>query len=527
VSSTAPQDVTGYVAALNPAAAVLAGGLWQPASGGVFTVEDPATTETIAHVANGTALEAAAAARAAAAAFPAWAAEPPRARGELLSRTRELMLRDAGQLAALISAENGKSLADARSEVAYAAEFFRWYAEEAVRPGGQFGPSPAGRTRTIVTSRPVGVAALVTPWNFPAAMAARKIAPALAAGCTVVLKPSAETPLTALAIARLLEEAGAPAGAVNVVPGLDSAGIVTTWLRDPRVRKVSFTGSTGVGRSLLRQAADRVLNTSMELGGNAPFIVTSTADVGAAVDGAMTAKFRNGGQACTAANRFYVHESAAAEFTARLGARVEALTVGPAGTGADIGPLISRRALDDVTRLVSQALAEGARVTHQARPAAAPGYFYSPVVITGVCAGSPLVREEIFGPVAPVVTWTGHQELLQAVNDTEYGLAAYVYGDLTEALHLAEKIDAGMVGINRGLVSDPAAPFGGVKQSGIGREGARQGLEEYLEPSTSASPGKTRSLPREAWLGRPGNTRPAPPAGDKRTESAVGLSGQP
>jgi succinate-semialdehyde dehydrogenase/glutarate-semialdehyde dehydrogenase len=482
MSSTTPrQDVTDYVAALNPTAAVLAGGLWQPASGGVFTVENPATTETIAYVANGTALEAAAAAHAAAARFPAWAAEPARARGELLTRARDLMLRDAEQLAALISAENGKSLDDARAEVAYAAEFFRWYAEEAVRPNGEFGPSPAGRTRTIVTHKPVGVAALVTPWNFPAAMATRKIAPALAAGCTVVLKPAAETPLTALAIARLLEEAGVPAGVVNVVPGLNAAEIVTTWLQDPRVRKISFTGSTGVGRSLLRQAADRILNTSMELGGNAPFVVTATADIGAAVDGAMTAKFRNGGQACTAANRFYVHESVAAEFTARLGARVEALKVGPADSGAEIGPLISRRALDNVTRLVDQALGEGARIEHQSRPATAPGYFFSPVVITGVRADSPLTQEEIFGPVAPVVTWTDHEELLQAVNNTEYGLAAYVYGELAGALHLAEKIDAGMVGINRGLVSDPAAPFGGVKQSGIGREGARQGLEEYLE----------------------------------------------
>nr|BFE59394.1 NAD-dependent succinate-semialdehyde dehydrogenase [Dactylosporangium thailandense] len=471
VTTACTDDVTAYIEMLNPAAA----------GGGVFAVENPATTKTIAHVADGTAVEAAAAAHAAAARFPAWAALPPRTRGELLSRTRELMLRDAEQLTALICAENGKSHADARAEVEYAAEFFRWYAEEAVRSGGDYGPSPAGGTRTIVTHKPVGVAALVTPWNFPAAMATRKIAPALAAGCTVVLKPAAETPLTALAIARLLGEAGVPAGVVNVVAGLDAAGIVTTWLRHPDVRKLSFTGSTGVGRTLLRQAADRVLNTSMELGGNAPFIVTATADVAAAVDGAMIAKFRNGGQACTAANRFYVHESVAERFTAGLGARVEALTVGPAQSGADVGPLISKRALAGVTDLVEQALAAGARLAYRSRPATAEGYFYSPAVVTDVPADSPLVREEIFGPVAPIVTWSDPEQLLAMVNDTEYGLAAYVYGELGDALRLAERIDAGMVGINRGLVSDPAAPFGGVKQSGIGREGARAGIEEYLE----------------------------------------------
>ena len=481
--STRPESgpLDGLLAPLAPEQGVLVGGVWRPGSAGLFAVENPATGERIAEVADGDARDAVAAVDAAAERLPAWAAVPPRTRSELLSRVRELMLRDADDLARLIALENGKSLADARGEVVYAAEFFRWYAEEAVRPHGDYGSSPAGGTRTIVTRRPVGVAALVTPWNFPAAMATRKIAPALAAGCTVVLKPAHETPLTALAVARLIAEAGVPDGVVNVVPGTDAAGIVTAWLEDPRVRKISFTGSTGVGRVLLRQAADRVVNTSMELGGNAPFVVTASADVAAAVEGAMVAKFRNGGQACTAANRFYVHADVAEEFVARFGAAVEALTVGPAEEGADIGPLISAKALAGVTRLVDEAVERGAVIAHSARVPVADGHFYPPVVLTGVPVDDPLLREEIFGPVAPVVVWRDVDELLAAVNDTEFGLAAYVYGELAEALRIGEAIDAGMVGVNRGLVSDPSAPFGGVKQSGIGREGAREGLEEYLE----------------------------------------------
>jgi succinate-semialdehyde dehydrogenase/glutarate-semialdehyde dehydrogenase len=469
------------VTALDPASGVLIGGLWRPGSEGVFSVENPATCDVIAYVADAGAADAVDAVDAAAERLAAWAAVPPRTRSELLSRVRELMLRDADTIAELITLENGKSFTDARSEVVYAAEFFRWYAEEAVRPHGDYGPSPAGGTRTIVTHKPVGVAALVTPWNFPAAMATRKIAPALAAGCTVVLKPAAETPLTALAIARLIAEAGVPDGVVNVVPGIDAAGIVTAWLEDVRVRKISFTGSTGVGRMLLRQAADRVVNTSMELGGNAPFVVTASADIAAAVDGAMIAKFRNGGQACTAANRFYVHADVVAEFTARLGARVEELRVGPAEAGSDIGPLISAKALAGVERLVDDALARGATVAHQTPIDLATGHFFPPTIVSGVPADSALVQEEIFGPVAPIVVWNDLEELLAIVNDTELGLAAYVYGELAEALRIGEHIDAGMVGINRGLVSDPSAPFGGMKQSGIGREGARVGLEEYLE----------------------------------------------
>ncbi|MEU4419887.1 NAD-dependent succinate-semialdehyde dehydrogenase [Actinoplanes sp. NPDC024001] len=447
-----------------------------------FAVTDPATLEAVAEVPDQGVAEAREAVDAATAAFPTWSRTAPRRRSEILHRAFQLMLRDRDELARLISRENGKSLTDAAGEVTYAAEFFRWFAEEAVRPGGEYGESPAGGTRTLVTHHPVGVAALVTPWNFPAAMATRKIAPALAAGCTAVLKPAAETPLTALAVARLLAEAGLPDGVVTVVTTTDSSGVVGAWLNDERVRKISFTGSTAVGRVLLRHAADRVVNSSMELGGNAPFIVTEDADLDAAVAGAMIAKFRNGGQACTAANRFYVHAAVADEFVARFGARVEKLVVGPAADGSDIGPLISAAALQRVERTVTEAVAAGARISHQATQSGAAGHFYPPTVLVDVPAGAAILQEEIFGPVAPVTTWTDETELLHAVNDTEYGLAAYVFaGDLARALRLGESIEAGMVGINRGLVSDPSAPFGGVKQSGLGREGAREGLREFQE----------------------------------------------
>lgn len=477
-------SVPELVARLEPAAGVLIGGQWLPGELGTYDVDDPADKAVIAAVGNAGAAQATAAVDAAAGAAQGWAATPPRRRSEILHRTFELMHRDADELAALISAENGKSLTDAHAEITYAAEFFRWFAEEAVRTDGSYGSAPAGGVRTVVTHRPVGIAALVTPWNFPAAMATRKIAPALAAGCTVVLKPAAETPLTAFAVARLLAEAGVPAGVVNVVPTTEPEDVVGTWLADPRVRKLSFTGSTGVGRHLLRQAADRVLNASMELGGNAPFIVTADADVSAAVDGAMIAKFRGGGQACTAANRFYVHASVAEEFTAQLAERVAALVVGRGGDPATgIGPLINDRAVDRVTGLVEDAVAAGARVVARAEvPAGLSGYFLAPTVVADVPADASLVQEEIFAPVAPIVTWTEDAELLAMVNASEMGLAAYLFaGDLKRALQLAERIDAGMVGINRGLVSDPSAPFGGVKQSGLGREGAREGLEEYQE----------------------------------------------
>lgn len=447
-----------------------------------FAVEDPASLEVLAHVPDATPEQGTAAVDAAAAALPGWSGTPPRQRSEVLRRAYELMLRDKDQLAELISRENGKSLVDAAGEVAYAAEFFRWFSEEAVRSDGHYGESPAGGTRTLVRTRPVGVAALVTPWNFPAAMATRKLAPALAAGCTAVLKPAAETPLTALAIAELLIEAGLPKEAVQVITTTDAGGVVSAWLQDQRVRKVSFTGSTGVGQTLLRQAADRVLNMSMELGGNAPFIVFDDADVAAAVDGAMVAKFRGGGQACTAANRFYVHSDVLEQFTAGLASRVETLSVGRAADGCAIGPLISAAAVQRVQEAVDKVLQQGARVVAQSALPDSPGYFFPPTVLADVPADADILREEIFAPVVCLVAWQDEDELLRWANDSEYGLAAYVYsGDLRRALRFGERLEAGMVGVNRGLVSDPAAPFGGVKQSGLGREGAREGLRAFQE----------------------------------------------
>lgn len=447
-----------------------------------FAVEDPATLEVIAHVPDHGPEQARAAVNRAVVAFKAWSRTAPRHRSDVLRRAHELMLRDKVKLATLISRENGKSLTDAASEVVYAAEFFRWYSEEAVRPGGEYGEASTGGTRTLISHRPVGVAALVTPWNFPAAMATRKIGPALAAGCTVVVKPAALTPLTAIAIVDLLTEAGVPGGVVEIVTTNSPSSVVTTWMEDPRIRKVSFTGSTGVGSRLLHQAADRIVNASMELGGNAPVVVTDDADIDVAVAGTMLAKFRNGGQACTAANRIYVHRDVAFDFVAKLGAEVEKLTVGPALDGAQIGPLISAHELHRVTETVDLAVREGARISHQAQVPDAPGYFYPPTVVADVAPDATILREEIFGPVAPVVVWHDEEELLRLVNDTEYGLAAYVFArDLGRAIRLGEQIEAGMVGINRGLVSDPSAPFGGVKQSGLGREGARDGLREFQE----------------------------------------------
>lgn len=481
-TTTVPAGLQDYVDGLEP-------GLWLagtavPASTGrTFEVLDPATGAAITTVPDGAPADATAAVDAAARAFPAWAATAPRERSEVLRRAYALMIADTENLAALMAWENGKALPDARGEVAYAAEFFRWFAEEAVRTEGDYGVAPGGGTRTVVTQRPVGVAALVTPWNFPAAMATRKIAPALAAGCTVVLKPAAETPLTALAVARILTEAGAPAGVVNVVPTTDAAGVVSAWLTDPQVRKLSFTGSTGVGRTLLKQAAERVVNSSMELGGNAPFVVGPDADVDAAVAGAMVAKFRNGGQACTAANRFFVHADVLAAFTERFAARVAALRVGPAfADGTEIGPLISARAVRTVAALVEGAVVAGARVVAQAPTPSEPGYFSPPTVLADVPVDAEILDHEIFGPVAPIVTYRDDAELLERVNATEHGLAAYVYSrDLKWAMRTAERIDAGMVGVNRGVVSDPAAPFGGLKQSGLGREGAREGLRAFQE----------------------------------------------
>lgn len=447
-----------------------------------FDVVDPATLVVIDQVDDLGVDDARRAVDRAADSFADWSRTTPRYRSDVLRRAHELMLRDREEIAGLISRENGKSLVDSASEVVYAAEFFRWFSEEAVRPGGEYGEAPGGGARTLVTHRPVGVAALVTPWNFPAAMATRKIAPALAAGCTTVLKPATETPLTALKIGRLLTEAGVPPGVVEIVTTTDAAGVVSAWLDDERVRKISFTGSTKVGRHLLRRAADRVVNASMELGGNAPVIVTQDADLATAVSGTMTAKFRNGGQACTAANRIYVHQDVAFDFVAGLGAEVEKLHVGPAAEGASIGPLISEAAVHRIRGSVDQAVRAGARISHQASLPDAPGYFFPPTVLADVAADAVILADEIFGPVAPVVTWTDADELLRQVNSSEYGLAAYVFSrDLERAIRLGERIEAGMVGINRGLVSDPSAPFGGLRQSGLGREGAREGLRAFQE----------------------------------------------
>jgi succinate-semialdehyde dehydrogenase/glutarate-semialdehyde dehydrogenase len=460
------------------------GGSWQPGSDGTrFDVHDPSTGDVIASVASGTVDDALAAVTAAHDALAAWSDTAPRRRAEILRTAFEMMTERADEIAELIVRENGKTLADARGETAYAAEFFRWYSEEAVRSLGTITDAPGGDKKILVLHQPVGVAVLVTPWNFPAAMATRKIAPALAAGCTVILKPASETPLTALLVAQILEDAGVPPGVVNVLPTNHAGATVSAMLHDPRVRKISFTGSTEVGRILLREAADNVVNASMELGGNAPFIVFDDADLDAAVDGAMVAKMRNGGEACTAANRFYVQRGIAADFTARLVERMGALEVaGGLEPGADLGPLVSDTALADVTGLVDGALAAGATALIGGAPLDRRGHFYPATVLTDVDPGSEILRHEIFGPVAPIVTFDDEDEVVRLANDTEYGLVAYLYtSDLATGLRVTERLEAGMVGLNRGLVSDPAAPFGGVKQSGIGREGGHEGMLDYIE----------------------------------------------
>jgi succinate-semialdehyde dehydrogenase/glutarate-semialdehyde dehydrogenase len=459
-------------------------GKWRPASdGGRFDVVDPATGAAMTSVANATVDDGAAAVDAAHAALAGWAATPPRERGEVLRKAFALMTERSDWLARLMVAENGKALADARAEATYSAEFFRWYAEEAVRLIGSVQTAPAGANRIMVMHQPIGVSVLITPWNFPAAMATRKIGPALAAGCPVILKPASETPLTALALADLLTEAGAPAGVVNVLPSTRSGPVVSAMLADPRVRKLSFTGSTEVGRHLLAEAAKTVVNCSMELGGNAPFVVFADADLEAAVAGAMIAKMRNGGEACTAANRFYVEAPVADEFARRLAAAMSALRVGPGdGDGVQLGPLVNAATRDKVASLVDGSVERGATVLAGGRAPDGPGFFYPPTVLTDVPADAPVLREEIFGPVAPIVTFGSEEEAVRLANDTEYGLVAYVYTqDLARGLRVSEALDCGMVGLNRGVVSDPAAPFGGTKQSGVGREGGHDGLLAFTE----------------------------------------------
>lgn len=463
------------------------GGSSRPASDGLrIPVYDPATGEEIACVASASVADGLAAVTAAHEAASGWAATAPRARSEILRRAFELMTGRAEELAALIVLENGKTLVDARAEVAYAAEFFRWYAEEAVRAGGTVQTAPSGANRILVLRKPIGVSVLVTPWNFPAAMATRKIGPALAAGCTVVLKPASETPLTALAIAQILTEAGVPAGVVNVLPSARSGPVVQAMLNDPRVRKLSFTGSTEVGRHLLAGAAKTVVSSSMELGGNAPFLVFDDADLDVAVDMAMVAKMRNGGEACTAANRFYVQRGVAAEFTARLTERMEAQKMGHGlDPGVSLGPLVNAASRDKVAQLVEATVALGASVVTGGTIVDGPGYFYPPTVLAEVPPGAPVLVEEIFGPVAPVAAFDDEAEAVAMANDSEYGLVSYVCTrDLGKGLRVAEAMDSGMVGLNRGVVSDPAAPFGGTKQSGLGREGDMTGCSSSPNPST-------------------------------------------
>jgi succinate-semialdehyde dehydrogenase/glutarate-semialdehyde dehydrogenase len=464
---------------------LLIDGVWQPAaSGRRLPVHDPADGSVIAEVADAGVDDALAAVEAAAAAGPAWARTAPRERAEIVRRGFELMRDAQEEIALTITREMGKPLAEARGEAAYAAEFLRWYSEEAVRLEGDYRRAPAGGGRMLVLAQPVGVSVLVTPWNFPAAMATRKIGPALAAGCTVVLKPAALTPLTSLLIAELLDRAGVPAGVVNVVTTSASREVVAAMVDDRRVRKLSFTGSTEVGRELLALAGRSVVNVSMELGGNAPFVVLEDADVGAAVEGALVAKLRNGGEACTAANRFLVHESLAAEFASALAARMGALRVAPGlEPGSELGPLIDEPACAKIDRLMADALGRGARVLTGGGRLDGPGWFYAPTVLDGVAGEASIVQEEIFGPVAPIVPFADEAEAVAMANDTEHGLVAYVFTrDLRRGLAVGEAIEAGMVGLNRGVVSDPAAPFGGVKQSGIGREGGHHGLLEFVEP---------------------------------------------
>ncbi len=450
-----------------------------------LAVENPATGRVLTHVADASPEVAMASLDAAVAAQASWAATEPRVRGELLRAAHERIVERADDFATVMTLEMGKPLAEARGEVTYGAEFFRWFAEEAVRVHGRYAVAPLGGSRLVTTKQPVGPVLAITPWNFPLAMGTRKIGPALAAGCTVVLKPASQTPLTSLLLAEVLHEVGVPAGVVNVFTTSRSGATTGPLLADPRLRKLTFTGSTEVGRSLLEQASANILRTSMELGGNAPFVVLPSADVGRAVEGAALAKMRNIGEACTSANRFIVHRSLAEEFTAGLAARLGAMTIGDGlADGTEVGPLINADALANVTALVEEAVADGARVVTGGGRAddAGEGHFMRPTVLADVDPGSRVVREEIFGPVAPVLVYDDVDEAIALANDTEYGLIGYVFGEnLGEALRVAEALQTGMVGFNSGVVSNPAAPFGGVKASGLGREGGFEGIEEDLE----------------------------------------------
>ncbi len=460
------------------------GGKQVPASSGNrFAVHNPATGAVLTHVADATVADGARALDDAVAAQPGWAATSSRERSELLCHAWELVMDRRDEFALAMTLEMGKPLAEAQGEVNYGGEFLRWFSEEAVRINGRYTPSPSGNGRILVTKAPVGPTLAITPWNFPLAMGTRKIGPALAAGCTMIVKPAAETPLTMLLLGQVFSDAGLPPGVLSILPTTDAAALTGPMIADPRMRKLTFTGSTDVGRKLLAQSADRVLRTSMELGGNAPFVVFDDADLDAAIDGAMAAKMRNMGEACTAANRIHVDNSVRAEFTEKLTARMAALTVGAGDqAGTQVGPLITAKQRASVDELVRDALDKGASANTGGMPIAGDGFFYQPTVLSGVSTDARLLREEIFGPVAAIIGFDGEQEGIDAANDTEYGLAAYIYTKgLDRALRVSDAIEAGMVGINRGVLSDVAAPFGGVKQSGIGREAGSEGIEEYLE----------------------------------------------
>ena len=491
------------------------GGRWRKASGGkTLSVEDPSTGLPLAEVADATPEDALAALSAAADAQPAWATSAPRERGEILRRAYELLLARVDELALVMTLEMGKALAESKAEITYAAEFLRWFSEEAVRIHGRYMTNTTGQGRILTMRQPVGPCVFVTPWNFPTAMGTRKIAPAIAAGCTMVVKPAQQTPLSMLALAGVLAEAGLPDGVLNVITAHHSGAVIEPLLKDPRTRKLSFTGSTEVGRQLVAQSADQVLRVSMELGGNAPFVVFEDADLEAAVEGAMIAKLRNVGEACTAANRFHVHESLAEEFAKRMAERMAKLKLGR-GTepDVDVGPLIDDRQRKIVEELVQDAVQKGAKLLCGGESLAGPtrplvaegastlagsslqgaspsvvggpatgGYFFAPTVLDEVPADARILREEVFGPVAPVSTFSTEEQAIEAANATEYGLVAYIYTrDLARTLRVSEAIEAGMVGVNQGIVSNPAAPFGGVKQSGFGREGGFEGIGEYLE----------------------------------------------
>ncbi len=460
------------------------GGEWRDATGGgTLGVEDPSTEQTLVEVADGTVEDASAALDAAVDAQAEWAAHPPRERAEILRRAFEAITSRVDELALLMTLEMGKTLTESKAEITYGAEFFRWFSEEAVRIDGRYAVNANGQGRTLVLRQPVGPCILITPWNFPLAMGTRKIGPAIAAGCTMVIKPAKQTPLSMLALARILQEAGLPDGVLNVITSSSSGEVMGPLIEDPRARKLSFTGSTEVGRKLIEQSAQNILKVSMELGGNAPFLVFDDADVDAAVEGALIAKMRNVGEACTAANRFHVAGRVADEFTEKLAQKLGEMKLGRGvEDGVDVGPLIDSDQREKVSELVQDALGKGATAVVGGEAADGAGYFYKPTVLSDVPGEAEILREEVFGPVAPVASFSEEEEAVAAANRTEYGLVAYVYTrDLKRALRVCEGLETGMVGLNQGMVSNAGAPFGGVKQSGFGREGGKEGIDEYLE----------------------------------------------